>query len=89
MMTPEEAYDLMHGKYQEPLDGVKDLVPGQEEGWQVQYQDYYWNELPDAPLEDANLYRRAHEMVETIAAMTYEYAVQIDYPTGARLYVRP
>lgn len=28
-------------------------------------------------------------MLETIAGMTYEYGVQIDYPTGARLYVRP
>ncbi|WP_288855646.1 hypothetical protein [uncultured Corynebacterium sp.] len=28
-------------------------------------------------------------MTHQIAGMTYEYGVQIDYPTGARLYVRP
>ena len=29
------------------------------------------------------------DMAETIAGLRWEYAVQIDYPTGERLYVRP
>ena len=33
--------------------------------------------------------QNAWEMTQQIAGMTYEYGVQIDYPTGERLYVRP
>ena len=33
--------------------------------------------------------QHAWQMTHQIAGMTYEYGVQIYYPTGARLYVRP
>lgn len=44
---------------------------------------------PDVDLPHVMDGKDTADAVETIAGLSWEYAVQIDYPTGARLYVRP
>ncbi|WP_130841637.1 hypothetical protein [Corynebacterium neomassiliense] len=63
-ITPDQARVLLYEGHTVETPKVKEGKDGGN--WQVQYEDSYWNQLPDAPYEDAVLYAAAPDLAQTV-----------------------